>query len=165
MIRWAEVGDAEQLAEVHVRTWQRAYEHLFPEEFLLGLDRGSRARWWRRFVGEGNRVQVAEDAGQVVGFCHADSSADEGWGEIFSIYVSPAHWGQGHGHALLAAGESTLLAKGHEMALLWVLEGNDRGRRFYERQRWTIGKPVRLEEIGGVQVTEVRYEKDLTDGL
>lgn len=165
MIRWAEVGDAEGLADVHVLSWQKAYEHIFTEAFLTSLDRETRARWWVRFVEDGNRVHVAEDEGLVVGFCHADSSADDGWGEIFSIYVSPERWGHGHGHALLTAGESTLLAKGHERGLLWVLEGNERGRRFYERQGWTMGRPIRVEEIGGVQVTEVRYEKDLTNGL
>lgn len=162
MVRWATVDDAEGLAEVHVVTWQKAYEHVFPDEFLTALDRGSRTRWWRKFIADGARVQVSETDGTVVGFCHADDSDDEGWGEVFAIYVHPDHWGQGHGYELLAAGVSYLVGKGHDRALLWVLEANDRGRRFYERQGWSVGKPIRVEEIGGVQVTELRYEKDLT---
>jgi ribosomal protein S18 acetylase RimI-like enzyme len=163
-VRWATPEDAEALADIHVTTWQQAYAGIFPDSFLAGLDRGARQRWWRKFLEDGARVHVAEDGG-VVGFCHPGRSDDEGWGEIFSIYVHPGSWGQGHGHALLEAGESTILSLGLERALLWVLEENTRARRFYERQGWALGRPFRVEEIGGVQVSEVRYEKSLKAGL
>ncbi|MFP3881650.1 MAG: N-acetyltransferase family protein [Actinomycetota bacterium] len=160
MVRQATLGDAEALAEIHVRSWQAAYAGIFPEEFLDGLDRGRRARWWRRFIGDGATVHVSEADG-VVGFCTAGDSDEDGWGEVFAIYVHPDHWGEGHGYHLLRAGENRLVEEGHERALLWVLEANGRGRRFYERQGWTVGRPIRVEEIGGVQVTELRYEKRL----
>lgn len=163
IVRWATVDDAEALAEVHVSSWRTAYAGIFPDRFLDGLDRAQRSRWWRRFIEGGGRVHVSESDG-VVGYCHAGDSSDEGWGEIFSIYVHPDHWGKGHGHDLIEAAESRLADLGHGRALLWVLEANDRGRRFYERQGWTVGRPIRVEEIGGVQVTELRYEKALPTG-
>lgn len=161
MIRYATPGDAETLADVHVATWQTAYAGIFPDEYLATLDQESRARWWRQFIQRGAEVHVAVE-GRVIGFCHADSSDEKGWGEIYAIYVHPDHWDEGHGFQLLSAGESTLRDRGHDRALLWVLESNERGRRFYERNGWAPGKPIRVEEIGGVQVTELRYEKDLT---
>lgn len=161
MVRWAAVDDAAALADVHVSSWQKAYAGVFPESFLNGLDRERRTRWWRRHIEEGARVLVSE-AEDVVGFCSFGFSGDEGWGEIFAIYVHPDHWGDGHGYDLLLAGEDALVEQGHQRALLWVLEDNDRGREFYERHGWSVGKPIRVEEIGGVQVTELRYEKDLT---
>jgi CTP:molybdopterin cytidylyltransferase MocA len=66
---------------------------------------------------------------------------------------------------LLDAGAATLRDEGFDRGLLWVLEANTRARRFYERQGWRVGKPIRVEDIGGNQVTEVRYEIDLTDPL
>jgi len=164
VLRWAAPDDAEDLADVHVTTWQEAYRGIFPEVFLAGLDRSARARWWGDFINEGARVHVAVAKDSVVGFCHAADSDDAGWGEVFSIYVHPDHWGAGHGHRLLAAAEATLAEAGHSRALLWVIEGNGRGRAFYERQGWAVGKPFRVEEIGGAQVTELRYEKDLSAG-
>lgn len=161
MVRWAAADDATDLADVHVASWQRAYAGIFPETYLNGLDRAARARWWRRHIEAGARVLVSESE-HVVGFCSFGPSGDEEWGEIFAIYVHPDHWDAGHGHRLLEAGESALRQQGHERALLWVLETNERGRRFYERQGWVVAKPIRLEEIGGVQVTELRYEKSLT---
>jgi ribosomal protein S18 acetylase RimI-like enzyme len=162
-VRRAVVEDAEALADVHITTWQKAYAGILPETYLNTMDRSRRSGWWRRFLDQGAEVHVA-DAGGVVGFCHADSSADEGWGEIYSIYVHPDSWGAGYGRALLVAAESTLVALGFERALLWVLEDNARARGFYESQGWAPGRPFRVEEIGGRQVTEVRYEKLLTAG-
>lgn len=160
LVRWAALEDAPDLADVHVASWQKAYAGIFPETFLDGLDREARSRWWRRHIAEGARVLVSE-SDRVVGFCSLGPSDDEGWGEIFAIYVHPDHWDEGHGYRLLEAGETALRELDHQRALLWVLETNERGRRFYERQGWVAGKPVRLEEIGGVQVTELRYEKIL----
>lgn len=162
-VRFATPDDAHGLADVHVTAWQRAYQGIFPAAYLAALDREERTRWWRRFVVEGARVHVAE-TDRVIGFCHAGQSADDGWGEIFAIYVHPDYWGLGHGYELLKTGEESLFGQGHQQALLWVLEENESARRFYDRQGWSVGKPFRVEAIGGVQVTELRYEKSLTGG-
>jgi ribosomal protein S18 acetylase RimI-like enzyme len=161
VVRWATVGDAADLADVHVTSWQEAYAGIFPDTYLDGLNSDVRAGWWRRQIDGGARVLVS-GSDRAVGFCSFGSSDDEGWGEIFAIYVHPDHWGEGHGYELLVAGEARLAEQGHDRALLWVLEANERGRGFYERQGWMVGKPLRVEEIGGVQVTELRYEKSLT---
>lgn len=158
------VEDASALADVHVATWQEAYRGIFSDEFLDELDVGRRRDWWHRKLDGGAKVHVI-DIGRVVGFCYPGFADDEGWGEIYSIYVHPHHWNAGHGRALLMAGEETLREAGYERALLWVLEGNDRGRLFYERQGWVKGKPMRIEDIGGQQVSELRYETDLRGGV
>ena len=161
MTRWAVVADAPDLAEVHITSWRHAYRGILPDQFLDAMDRDRRARWWERILAEGAKVHVVGDD-RVVGFCHAGASDDDGWGEVFSLYVHPDHWGEGQGRELLEAGESTLRRLGYERSLLWVLRANRRARGFYERHGWSLGKPIRVEDIGGVQVTEVRYEVDLS---
>lgn len=161
MLRWAVPDDAPGIAGVHVASWQEAYRGILPDVFLASLDRTARVRWWQHFITQGARVHVVEDDGAIVGFCSAGESDDDGWGEVFSIYVHPARWGEGHGKVLLDGAEVKLSGDGHVRGLLWVLEDNMRGRAFYERQGWRLGRPFRLEVIGGAQVTEVRYEKDL----
>lgn len=161
MIRLGKLGDEAELADVHVRSWQTAYSGILPEEFLKSLDRSRRENWWRDFIEGGGTVHVAVSGDGVVGFCHADGSDDNGWGEVYAIYVDPDHWGEGHGHGLLKAGQNRLRELGFRRALLWVLEDNVRGRLFYERQGWDLGRRFRLEDLGGTQVGEVRYETDL----
>lgn len=156
-IRLAEVDDALVLADLHIRSWQSAYRHILPPEFLDSLDVAQRTEFWQRLLDGGTEVLVADDD-QVIGFCHAGESNDEGWGEIYSIYVDPDHWGRGVGGGLLAAGQERLVGLGFEDALLWVLEDNESARRFYESRGWVPGKRFHVLEIGGTPVTEVRYE-------
>lgn len=160
-VRRARADDAEALASVHIAAWQTAYRDIFPTAFLDGLDELARARWFERIIGGGRPVLVADTGMSVVGFCLPGQSDDPGWGEVHAIYVQPEHWGAGHGRALLTEGEGEIFAMGLTRAMLWVIEQNVRARSFYERQGWSVAKPFRIEEIGGVQVTQVRYEKDL----
>lgn len=150
--------DADRLARIHIETWQVAYRGILADEYLDSLQVGPRIRWWERFITNGTTVHVAESDQNVVGFCSVGASGDRGWGEVFAIYVHPSRWDEGHGRRLIEAGEDALREEGFARALLWVLEGNHRARSFYERQGWSLGRPFRVEEIGGVQVGEVRYE-------
>ena len=161
MIRPAVPADAEELARVHVETWRIAYRGILADQYLQSLEIEPRTRWWRRSIADGAKVHVAESDREVVGYCSVGASNDQGWGEVFAIYVHPSRWDEGHGRRLIKAGEATLGEEGFSRALLWVLEGNHRARAFYERQGWNLGMPLRLEEIGGVQVGEVRYETEL----
>ena len=61
-----------------------------------------------------------------------DLPNDESRGELWVIYVAPSHWGRGYGYALLRDAEEALAAAGRRNLALWVLEGNDRARTFYE---------------------------------
>lgn len=161
MIRRAATEDSARLAEVHVRSWQSIYRGTFPDDFLDNLDLERRAEFFADRIGSGAPVFVAESEGDVVGFCWPAPGDEEGWGEILSIYAHPDHWGEGHGRALLEAGERHLRGEGFNRVFLWVLDTNTRARTFYERQGWSIGNGTKIEEIGGVQINEVRYEKEL----
>ncbi len=162
MVRVAVPADAGGIAGVHIATWQVAYQGVFSGDFLGSLDLEVRTGWWEALLLRGQRTTyVADGAAGVAGFCLIGDADDERWGEVFAIYVHPQHWGQGMGRALLEAGEAHLAGDGFERSLLWVLEGNNRARAFYERQGWVKGKPIRLETIGGTEITEARYEKAL----
>jgi GNAT superfamily N-acetyltransferase len=148
---------------VQVASWQAAYPGLIDQAFLDSLDVDDRTRSWDRLLKQPRgRVMLAEESGAIVGFCAVGPAIEDDWGEVFAIYLDPARWGSGLGRELLAAGEGALAEAGHQRALLWVLDGNTRARSFYERQGWHLGKPIRIEAIGGSDVTQVRYEKPLT---
>lgn len=155
MIRPARSDDAPGLTAVKVASWSDAYDQIFPSEFLSSLDYPS--QYWDRHL-EGLVVAVDDD--QIIGYCSHAAADDEGWGEIRAIYVHPRHQGQGHGSRLLARGISGLRERGLSRALLWVIDRNLQARGFYEARGFSIGSPFRIEDIGGTQVTLIRYERD-----
>ena len=75
------------------------------------------------------------------------------------IYVAPSHWGRGYGYALLRDAEEALAAAGRRNLALWVLEGNDRARKFYERARWRGDDG--MKPFGDSGLNEVRYRKQV----
>jgi ribosomal protein S18 acetylase RimI-like enzyme len=50
---------------------------------------------------------------------------------------------------------------GFREATLWVLETNDRARRFYEAVGWSLDGQRRVDESYGFALAEVRYRRSL----
>jgi L-amino acid N-acyltransferase YncA len=164
-IRRATVEDAPAIGGVHVRAWQAAYRSQLPDAYLDGLRAEDRAEGWARGLARDRSAEpvlVAERDGTVVGVA-AVGPAEEpaGYGELYLINVDPDHWGAGAGRALLAAAEASLTQLGYSDAVLWVLPGNHRARRFYERAGWAADGARRTQEVQGVVVDEVRYHRRL----
>jgi GNAT superfamily N-acetyltransferase len=166
VIRPAEVSDAGQIGLIHVRSWQSAYRGKIPQDHLDGLDPAERAGRWRRTLEIIDRARadilVADSGGEVVGFAGygpcRDADADPGrTGQLATIYLLPEVWGTGTGRKLLAAAVDGLAALGYLEATLWVLNSNDRGRRFYVKAGWTEDDLTRVDDSLGVTLNEVRY--------
>lgn len=162
VVRPARVGDGDRIGEIHVRSWQAAYETILPSEVLDGLSVERRAAHWRATIERGTEpVWVAEDDTVVVGFVSGGPARDDDLpgtaGEVYAIYLEPTAWGKGFGRALFAAAEDDLRARGRKPLVLWILTDNARGRRFYEAARWRPDGSERSIEIGGAAVAEIRY--------
>src|SRR5262245_47856402 len=124
-VRPAVPSDARALAGIQVRSWQAAYPGIVPEAFLRSLSVDRREMVWRQILGETRSqtyVAVAGDA--VAGWISVggsrDGDATPTTGELWGIYVDPAHWGRGAGRALWACGRSHLVAAGFAESVLWV---------------------------------------------
>jgi GNAT superfamily N-acetyltransferase len=158
-VRVAQVADARAIALVHVRSWQAAYRGLLPQGYLDGLDPGQRSGRWELALGEADwprqGVLVAEQAGKVVGFARICPARDDDQdpatvGELGAIYLLPRAWGAGLGRELI------------RQAVLWVLDTNERARRFYAADGWRPDGAVKQEELDGAAMREVRYWRQLT---
>lgn len=163
-MRRARPKDAAAIAEVHLRTWQGAYEHVFGAERLAGIDAERRRRGWERVLAErlDETVFVAEREGRIVAFASVGPSRDEpGEGELYAIYALPEAWGSSAGRALMEEALAALRGLGFGEATLWVLDDNPRARRFYEREGWMPDGARREGEHLGVVTAEVRYRIEL----
>jgi ribosomal protein S18 acetylase RimI-like enzyme len=158
-IRRARPADAAAIAEVHVRTWQIAYEHVFGAERLAVLTVERRLPMWREILSNDDITAfVAEDCSQIVGLATVGPSREEGAeGELYAIYVEPDAWGTAAGSELMRAGLDVFRQDGYRSAILWVLGDNPRARRFYEREGWYDDGGRKHDEFLGHEVEEVRY--------
>lgn len=157
LVRPARPDDAAAVAEVHVRTWQAAYEHVFGAERLASIDHTRRQVLAERSIASGGVAVAVDDDGGIVGFVSVGPSSDvEGEGELYAIYVLPEAWGTGAGRALMDAGKELLRAS-YTDATLYVLDDNPRARRFYEREGWALDGVTKADEFLGLAVPEVRY--------
>jgi GNAT superfamily N-acetyltransferase len=155
-------ADARDVAGVHVRSWRSAYRGLLADDYLDGLRPEVMARRYtfgRVGVGVPSTL-VAVDGPAVCGLVTTGVGRDAdlpNFGELMALYVDPAYVGTGVGRLLIAAARERLRRLGVAGALLWVLDGNARARRFYERDGWRRDGAWRTETFGGQPVRQVRY--------
>jgi GNAT superfamily N-acetyltransferase len=158
--RRATPDDAAAIAAVNVASWRTAYRGLMPDAYLDALDAAESAVQWaaslRREPSKGKRTIVAERDGTVVGYATVGPDADSGAGMLLLMYLAPEVWGRGLGRELMQGARETLLELGYQAAALWVLEQNERARRFYEADGWRADGAIRDDDYGGVRLRAIR---------
>jgi ribosomal protein S18 acetylase RimI-like enzyme len=162
--RLARLEDVSVMGIIHVRAWQAAYRGHMPDDYLEGLSAEDRADMWERAMDRPRghpSLLVVEREGQVLGFACVGPADTENTGELTAINVDPDAWGAGAGRALLEAAQDELRALGYREAVLWVLPGNARARRFYELAGWSNTAIERTQEVLGVTVPEIQYRRTL----
>ena len=137
-IRPAEPEDAEALGHLHLDVWDDAYTGLMPQGILD--DRRERAdervaRWREILTTSDQPTYVAEGPDGLVGFAGSGPGRDNDVDielELWALYVRASAYGSGVGYALFET------VVGDRACYLWVLAGNERAIRFYERQGFRL---------------------------
>lgn len=168
-VRRAEPKDAPAVARVHIASWRQAYRGLLPQEYLDSLSVETRTTSWAKafsqLPGQTPTNLVAELDGQIIGFACVGPSRDDGTdtatGELWGLYLDPAHWGAGHGHTLHTEALDVARGSGAAAAILWVLTNNQRARHFYERHGWAADGAEKTVWRGDVRLDETRYRISL----
>jgi ribosomal protein S18 acetylase RimI-like enzyme len=159
--------DAEEVERLRVAGWQAAYRGIIPDGFLdrMRVD-GERRR--RLMIGraaalpDGAVESVAVQGSAIVGWvaggrCRDADRTGPRQGEVYVIYVLPEWWGRGAGRLLMAHVARALAEAGLDDITLWVLEGNQRARRFYESAGFRLDGARQEIDLDG-PVTELRYQ-------
>jgi ribosomal protein S18 acetylase RimI-like enzyme len=166
-IRAVRLEDAAAVARVQVASWREAYRQLFPDEVLAGLSEAARAERWTRILSEAaprHQMWVLDEGAGIVGFASTGPNRNEellaeGAGELWAIYLHPDTFGRRLGVPLLERAVQGMRDDGFSFATLWVLEGNARARRFYEREGWEHDGAIKSEAHEGVTLPSVRYRR------
>ena len=160
-IRSAQPEDLTGLRDVAYRTWRATYEGMMPDsdidaflEHNYALDTLTR-RLERTGIDHGHILLVAICDGAVIGYASAGINQD-GDAELFTVYVLPRLHGRGAGWQLWREAATFLAALGYDEFVVWVLDSNDRMRRFCERQG-AVKESERPFLVGEQTITEVGY--------
>jgi L-amino acid N-acyltransferase YncA len=163
VVRLAEPDEARVVAEIHVRGWHWGYRDQIPREILGDLSVEQREAWWREAIEQHRdyRLWVADRDGRILGFAGTQPSEDEDatpdMAEIAAIYLEQDAAGTGVGRALTEHALADFRARGFRTAIWWVLETNDRTRRFLDRGGWRPDGATKAEDLRGFELREVRY--------
>ncbi|WP_117211453.1 GNAT family N-acetyltransferase [Allorhizocola rhizosphaerae] len=153
-IRPGTAADVDPVGELHTLIRNETYK-----DIISGYRAESTTAFWRqRFPVEAgtHRLLIAHaDDGSLLGFVYV------GEGVLQAIHVHPDWHGRGVGQALIQAGRKTLAELGFRFASLWVIAGNERACRFYERDGWRLSGLVRDGEMGGVSWPQLEYVREL----
>jgi GNAT superfamily N-acetyltransferase len=144
------------IGALHHRSRAAAYAHFLPPEALNFGSADALGEWWSerwKWEREDHRMTVAMDGDRLVGFSYLGPDEEPGAMLLSAIHVDPEYVGSGVGKRLMLDALEHL----GDRALLWVLDGNDRARRFYERGGWVFDGTVRDEKMSGVVTHQLRY--------
>jgi GNAT superfamily N-acetyltransferase len=152
VIRDGGAGDVAVVGALHALSRFKTYD------FIDGYrPEPLQAAWRHRFEAEQatHRLLIASVAEAVVGFAYV------GEGCLYAIHVHPEWLGKGAGAALMEAARKALRELGFDRAVLWVVEGNERACRFYERDGWTLSGQRRVSDMDGVVTAQLEYVRAL----
>ena len=166
-VRAAAVADAPAIAQIHVEAWRVAYRGLLPDDEILKVSVEERRGFWQGALARSGpgKVDLAEDGAAPVGFCSYGPTRDDDAGtvaEIYAVYVHPEHWRRGAGRLLCEHAARAAAERGHEAITLWVVKGNERACRFYERIGFAPDGGARSNtRFLAAPFDEIRYRKAL----
>ncbi len=167
IIRKASPADIPAIARMHIEGWRAAYGGLVDQAYLDTLSVEQRMADWQGWMASGeSETLIAESGGQPAGFITYGRTKTAPPGEsnirpqypaeIYALYLLPDFWRQGIGRALLRQAAIQIKEKKQNGLCLWVLDGNDRAKLFYEK---TYGQRIgkKIVEIGPSKLKELCY--------
>ena len=142
---------------VHDKSWHETYTGLVDAGYMEGVTLDACVQAARRWP---DNTLVAKDGDRVIGFA-AYGACQDGTltecGEIFAVYVLKEYQGRQIGYALMNAAMECLSS--FRRTALWVLKGNERAIRFYERYGFRFDG-AEAEITLGVPCAELRMIYD-----
>jgi len=165
-LRDGSVSDAEAVEAVHYASREAVYAGRTADWPPPGPDRRGRIERWKAWLADDEITAViAEQRGEVIGFCTIRPSQDEDAGahvaEMPTLYVRPDFWHRGLGRILCSECLDRAGERGFRELTLWVLDMNRRARDFYQKMGFTADGATKIDELTSERLVALRYRIDL----
>jgi GNAT superfamily N-acetyltransferase len=143
MIRKATINDSARIAEIDVISSRYAYKSIVSEKCLLeDLSVEKRIPVYENWISKNIfdlYVYEDPDTGMLkgmmgIGMCEDDDEKESF--ELHFLYVDPACMRMGVGYEMLRFYEQIGKERGFRKYVIWVLEDNDIGKSFYEKNHY-----------------------------
>ena len=122
-------GEMDEKGFVHWKAWHETYTGLMPDDYLNNVTLEKCVKMAHKFPQNTLLLKVNH---KTVGFsCIGKSSDVEDADEIIAIYLLKECHGKKMGYELLK--QTLTLRKSNRPIVLWVLKGNERAIRFYQK--------------------------------
>ena len=166
-IRKVLIREAREYAVLHIKCWQDAYKGIISDNYLdnMTMELEQRVERCRQVLNDpGDCLYFyAECDGDMIGrlafgICRDDDKINAG--EVYAIYLLEAFWNNSYGKQMMDFAVEKLKRAGYREVIVWVLEDNQRARRFYEKYGFVHDGCYKNIEIGEILV-ETRYVLDL----
>ena len=164
--RRAAISDAKRVAELHAESWRNTYRGILSDHFLDHEIFANRLSLWQKRLSEPQPetqlILLAEERGELLGFGCAFLDVDPRWGALLdNLHIRVDAQGRGLGRRLMSEEVSWILRRRPGSGLyLWVFEGNDRARKFYELLLGKVVERQAQRAPDGTEVIAVRYAWD-----
>jgi ribosomal protein S18 acetylase RimI-like enzyme len=145
----AAASEAGDIARVYIESWHDTYPGAVPDALLRAMTPSGQTARWGAAIAAREPVFVARHWRHgVVGMTSFGRSRDADLGldgEVYTLYVDPAFYGEGVGRALLSGAFAELRRRTFTSCIVWSHAKNP-ARFFYERLggRLVAERTVRL---------------------
>ena len=159
--RIAAFTDWQLIAQLHVESWQSAYQGLLPDEYLQDRLEADRAAHWQVRLGQllaaGGCAAIVERNHQISGFVCVESPDQDGSVLVDNLHVKPQLKGRGVGTALLEFAACWAKERDAIGMHLFVLEQNTSARAFYAALGWRE-TDRQAAVMAGMDIVHLRVE-------
>lgn len=166
IIRKASMDDVNDIARIHVNSWQEAYKGLMPQRFIESYTFDKRHKLWTNIIErELAAVFVAVSHDECLGFLCVGQlkfMEDTQTYELSSIYINSSYIGVGIGQSLYKECEKYLLVRGAEQVTVWALDSNKRALNFYAKLGFRLTGQTSKEQAEEVVLNDVELSKTLS---
>ncbi len=157
MIREGTKNDAEQIAKLKIKNYQKTYSNIFSDQFLNEMNIEEEKQKYIRGL-QNRKVLVYYDEDKILGYVyfgkrknHKEILPDYD-GEIYAIYVDVEFQRKGIGKKLILAALNGLI-NDYNKIILWCIKDNYNSLQFYKERSFLELESIKTE-IGGKELYE-----------